>query len=128
MRHLSFSVHQRSIMPSGSKSLMIGPSSLTCRHVFNLDLDILLRKSILMLYYSVCKRYNIEDLENLHDVLTVSHYFIICEYSMPNFQVGFVRAVLQHWKNVSLQAGPFARNFGYITSIFEVPYNVQSTC
>ena len=54
----------------------------------------------------------------MHDVLAFSHHFIICEYSMPNFQVGFVRAVVQHWKNISLQAGPFARNFGYITSIF----------
>ena len=71
-----------------------------------------------MLYYGVRKRYNHEDLENVHDVLALSHYFIICEYSMPNFQVRFVSAVVQHWKNISLQVGPFPRNFGYITSIF----------
>ena len=54
----------------------------------------------------------------MHDVLVPSHHFIICEYSMPNFQVRFVRAVVEYWKNISLQAGPFARNFGYIASIF----------
>ena len=54
----------------------------------------------------------------MHDILALSHHFIICEYLMPNFQVGFVRAVVQHWKNISLQAGPFARNFGYVTPTF----------
>ena len=78
-----------------------------------------------MLYYGVCKRYNHEDLENVHDILALSHHFIICEYSMPNFQVGFVRAVVQHWKNISLQAGSFARNFGYIASIFFQKYHIM---
>ena len=85
---------------------MPGPSSLTRRHVFNLDLDSLLRKSVLThlreqtLYYGVHKRYNHEDLEDVHDVLVLSHHFIICENLMPNFQVGFVRAVMQLWKNI----------------------------
>ena len=118
LRCLFFSVHQQLIMQSDSKSWMLGPSSLTRRHVSNLDFDILLQKSVLTLYYIVCKRCNLEDLKNVHDVLTLSHHFIICEYLMPNFQVGFTRFVLQHWKNVSLQVGPVARNFGYITSIF----------
>ena len=82
-----------------------------------------------MLYYGIRKRYNHEDLENVYDVLAFSHHFIICEYSMPNFQVRFVRAVVQHWKNICLQAGPFARNLVTLLPFFsEVPYNVQSTC
>ena len=36
----------------------------------------------------------------MHDVLVLSHQFTICEYSMPNFQVGFLWAVVQHWKNI----------------------------
>ena len=68
----------------------------------------------------------------MHDVLALSHHFIISEYLMSNFQVGFIRAVVQHWKNISLQVGPLARNFGCIMSIFfffsEVLYNVQSAC
>ena len=69
-----------------------------------------------MLYYGIHKRYNQEDLENVH-VLALSHHFIICKYLMPNFQVEFVRAVVQHWKNLSLQAVPFSRNSGYMISI-----------
>ena len=84
-----------------------------------------------MLYYGVHKRYSHEDLKDVHDALALNHHFIICEYSMQNFEVGFARAIVQHWKNVSHQAGPFTRNFAYIIFIFffsEVPYNVQSTC
>ena len=70
-----------------------------------------------MLYHGVHKRYNHEDLKKVHDVLALSHHFIICECSMLNFQAGFLRAAVQYWKDVCLQEGSFTRNFGYITSI-----------
>ena len=46
------------------------------------------------------KRYSHGDLENVH-VLALSHHFIIYENLMPNFQVRFGRAAVQHWKNIS---------------------------
>ena len=68
-------------------------------------------------------------------------HFIICECSMPNFQVGFIRAVVQHWKNKAFKRvhspGILVTSDPFFFS--EVPYNVsyishmychicQSTC
>ena len=78
----------------------------TQAHISNIDLDSLLQKSVFdsnALWtnpHGVHRRYNHEDLENLH-VLALSHHIIICECLMPKFKVVFIGAVVQHWKNTS---------------------------
>ena len=101
----------------------------------NIDLDSLFRKSVfdskvlwtnaLLWHYRRC---NHEDLKNLYNVVALSHHVIICECSMRNFKYDSL-GLFCNIRKILLQADAFARNFGYIISMFfsEVTYD-QSTC